>query len=142
MTVSAILGEKGHTVVSLTSAAPLHQVCQTLTANRIGAVLIIDGVDIAGIVSERDVVRIISREGAGALDRPASEFMTKKLVTCGRDDSVASVMEQMTTGRFRHVPVLENSTLVGVISIGDVVKYRIAETEREAEEMRNYIASG
>lgn len=141
MTVSAILSDKGGSVITLKSSAKLDEICKTLATHRIGAVLIVDGDDIAGIVSERDVVRLLASGGAEALDSPASGGMTRKLVTCTKSDTIAAVMEMMTTGRFRHVPVVENGALEGVISIGDVVKYRIAQAEREAEEMRSYIST-
>lgn len=141
MTVSAILSDKGNAVVTLKPTAALAEICKTLATHRIGAVLIVDGDNILGIVSERDVVRLVSAGGGEALSSPATSCMTKNLVTCAKNDTIAAVMEKMTTGRFRHVPVVEEGKLEGVISIGDVVKFRIAEAEREAEEMRSYIST-
>ncbi|HHG90936.1 MAG TPA: CBS domain-containing protein [Devosia sp.] len=141
MTVSAILSDKGGDVITLGPAATLDEIIKTLATHRIGAVLIVSGDDIQGIVSERDVVRLVSAGGAEALSSPATSCMTRNLVTCSKNDTISAVMEKMTTGRFRHVPVVEAGKLEGVISIGDVVKYRIAEAEREAEEMRSYIST-
>ncbi len=141
MTVLSILGNKGNEVITLPPTATLSEICDTLAKNRIGAVLIVDGTKIAGIVSERDIVRKLAASGAAALDSIAADCMTKKLVTCTRSDTIPFIMEKMTQGRFRHVPVVEDGALVGVISIGDVVKHRIAEVEREADELRSYISA-
>jgi CBS domain-containing protein len=141
MTVSAILSDKGTSVITLGPTATLDEICKTLSKHRIGAVLIVDGTDIAGIVSERDVVRLLASGGADALKAPATECMTRKIVTCTKSDTIPAVMEIMTSGRFRHVPIVENGVLEAVISIGDVVKYRIAQAEQEAEEIRSYIAT-
>ncbi|VAW21032.1 CBS domain protein [hydrothermal vent metagenome] len=141
MTVLSILGNKGNNVITLPPTASLSEVCETLAKKRIGAVLIVDGAKIAGIISERDIVRKLAAAGAGALDSAAADCMTKKLVTCTRSDTIPFIMEKMTEGRFRHIPVVEDGKLVGVISIGDVVKHRIAEVEREADELRSYISA-
>jgi len=141
MTVAALLNDKPAKTISLPSNSTIAQVCKTLSKNRIGAVLIVDDDHLGGIVSERDVVRFLATSGSSALEQTASDCMTKKLVTCTRSDTVALLMERMTTGRFRHVPIVENDKLIGVVSIGDVVKYRIAEVEREAQEIRDYIAT-
>ena len=141
MTVSAILENKDTNTVCLSSTATLADICAVLTKNRIGTVLIVDDGKLTGIVSERDVVRILAASGAEALADTAQNCMTKKLVTCTRNDTVIHIMERMTTGRFRHIPIVENGNLLGIISIGDVVKYRMAEVEREAQEIRDYIAT-
>ncbi len=141
MTVLSILGSKGNNVITLPPTATLRQICDTLAKKRIGAVLIVDGTKIAGIVSERDIVRKLAASGAAALSSAATDCMTRNLVTCTRSDTIPFIMEKMTQGRFRHVPVVENGALVGVISIGDVVKHRIAEVEREADELRSYISA-
>ncbi len=141
MTVAAILENKPNTTISLPSSATLADVCNTLAKHRIGTVLIIDDGELRGIVSERDIIRILAASGAGALDEKAGDCMTSKLVTCTRSDTIAMLMERMTSGRFRHVPIVEDGELLGIVSIGDVVKHRIAEVEREAEEIRNYIAT-
>ncbi|MDJ0933659.1 CBS domain-containing protein [Breoghania sp.] len=141
MTVGAILNEKGNTIVSTQPDAILADVCVLLEEHRIGAVMVLDkSDDITGILSERDVVRAIGRNGPAALQRPTSEFMTAKVETCLEDDTVNRAMARMTKGRFRHLPVMRSGRIVGVISIGDVVKWRIEQVEREAEEMRSYIA--
>ncbi len=141
MTVSAILETKKTPNITLPVTATLAQACETLAKNRIGTVLICDGDKLAGIVSERDIVRIMAAAGGKALSDSVQTCMTRKLVTCTRSDTVALVMEKMTNGRFRHIPIVENDQLIGIISIGDVVKYRIAEVEREAQEIRDYIAT-
>lgn len=141
MTVSAILDTKKGNNITLQTSANLADVCATLAKNRIGTVLILNGSNLAGIVSERDVVRLLASTGAKALEENVQTCMTKKLVTCTRTDTVTHVMERMTTGRFRHVPIVENGDLLGIISIGDVVKYRMAEVEREAQEIRDYIST-
>jgi len=141
MTVAALLNNKPARTITLPSSSTLADICNTLAKNRIGTVLIVDDGKLCGIVSERDVVRILAASGEKALSSTAGECMTKKLVTCTRSDTVSFLMERMTTGRFRHVPVVENDKLLGIVSIGDVVKYRIAEVEREAQEIRDYIAA-
>ncbi len=141
MTVAAILNLKGRDVYTEAGDRTLRQICSTLGERGIGAIIIASGKSkIEGIISERDVVRALARQGDGVLDKPVGEFMTKKVVTCTENDTVNEVMEKMTAGRFRHVPVVKDGALCGLISIGDVVKHRIAQIEREAEEMRNYIA--
>ena len=140
MTVSAILAEKGNAVVTVSPGTALGEICDILAERRIGAVIVTDPAGcIAGILSERDVVRAVSRDRTAALARPASDFMTQTVQTCAPRDTIAEVMAWMTAGRFRHIPVVEGGRLIGIISIGDVVKQRIAAAEREAEEMRSYI---
>lgn len=141
MTVAAILRDKGTDIVSASPENSLSEICAILGERRIGAVMVLNGDEsIAGIISERDAVAAICREGASALTRPVSALMTRNVITCEGDDTINDVMSKMTAGRFRHLPVLEDGRLVGLISIGDVVKERIAQAEREAEEMRTYIA--
>jgi len=141
MTVASILNEKGRDVVTERSTTQMREICAILGRRRIGALVIADDdAPIAGIISERDVVRAISEDGVDALDKPVSAYMTAEVVTCQPQETVNTVMARMTGGRFRHVPVLQEGKLAGLISIGDVVKHRIAQIEREAEEMRNYIA--
>ncbi len=141
MTVARIINEKGRDVVTTSPGASLADVAGLLSEKRIGAVLVVDGPELLGILSERDIVRALARHGAAALDKLAADCMTARVVTCRPEDTINDVMQKMTTGRFRHVPVLENGRLAGVVSIGDVVKRRIAEVEREAEEIREYIAT-
>lgn len=143
MTVASILNEKGRNVVTVKGDMTLDQVCGLLAENRIGAAVIVDGsVDVQGIISERDIVRILASEGSAALKQPASSVMTSDVVTCSEEETIGSLMEKMTAGKFRHLPVINNGRLTGIISIGDVVKRRIAEAEMDAQAMREYIAAG
>jgi len=119
------------------------QVCSHLDTLGVGALVIsADGQRVDGIVSERDVIRHIAQEGPGILERPVCEIMIRKVVTCSRQDGIAHLMETMTERRIRHLPVTENGDLIGIVSIGDVVKHRILETEREASALRQYITTG
>lgn len=142
MTVSRILAEKGSDVFTLQPHTSTMDAVLSLREHKVGALVISSGNGaIDGILSERDVVRALANSGAAALDQPVSAIMTKNVVTCKMDSRVPELMEQMTSGRFRHLPVADNGKLVGIISIGDVVKRRIAEVEAEAEDMKSYIAS-
>ena len=141
MTVSAILAGKGRDVVTIGGGASVTEVVSLLAVKKIGAVVVVDEGRIAGIVSERDVVRAMAAEGAAGLSRIVSSIMTRAVVTCSEGETIDGVMSRMTRGRFRHVPVVTNGHLSGIISIGDVVKARIEQVEREAEEMRAYIAT-
>src|SRR6476469_6096293 len=140
MTVKAILSVKGGNVFSIEPTATVEAAVKTLTENRIGALLVL-GPDrrVIGIVSERDIVRTLAARGAGALKEPLAQVMTRKVVTCSPSETVGTIMERMTTGKFRHVPVIEQDRVVGVISIGDVVKHRLHEMERESAALRDYI---
>ena len=141
MSVSIILAGKGREVVSVEPNATLASAVALLAEKRIGAVLVL-GVDrrIVGILSERDIVRALAERGAGALDEPVSRVMTRKVSTCTENETVPSIMERMTAGKFRHLPVVDSrGQLVGIISIGDVVKHRLHEMERESAAMRDYI---
>jgi CBS domain-containing protein len=140
MTVSIILAAKGREVVSVEPNATLSSVVALLAARRIGAVVIL-GVDrrIVGIVSERDIVRAVAEHGAAALGDPVSRFMTRRVSTCSESETIASIMERMTEGKFRHLPVVDQGQVVGIISIGDVVKHRLREMERDSAAMRDYI---
>ncbi|GAA3850997.1 CBS domain-containing protein [[Pseudomonas] carboxydohydrogena] len=139
MTVQAILGTKGFEVISIQADVKMSDAIRLLSERHIGAVLVMDGHHIEGILSERDVVRVLGQYGAKVLDLPVSEAMTRKVVTCRRADTAASIMEKMTNGKFRHLPVVENEHVVGLISIGDIVKWRVREYEREQEALRDYI---
>lgn len=143
MQVKHILREKGREIVTIAVDATLSDAARLLAQKRIGAV-IVSGEDgsLAGILSERDLVRAVSEESVAALARPVSAYMTRTVMTCSESDSIEDLMEMMTHQRFRHVPVMENDRLVGIISIGDVVKTRIEETVREAATLREYIATG
>jgi CBS domain-containing protein len=140
MTVSVILAGKGREVVTIEPGASLAAAARLLAEKRIGAALVL-GADrrIAGIISERDVVRELAEGGAAALDLPVSRTMTRKVETCNESDTVSSIMERMTAGKFRHMPVVDQGRLVGVVSIGDIVKHRLHEMERESVAMRDYI---
>lgn len=142
MTVKVILSEKGRRVVTQQPDATMAEICETLASNRIGAVVLVNSDQaIVGIISERDVVRALAQEGTGALARKASAYMSRDVVTCHEEDTIHDVMQKMTAGRFRHMPVVKAGRLIGVVSIGDVVKRRIEQAEREAAEIRNYIAT-
>ena len=141
MAVSHILKQKGRAVLTVTPATPVKDIADILAKNRIGAVVVESGGAIAGIVSERDVVRAFSEHGAAVLDKNASAIMTAKVRTCSEGDSEAELMGLMTQHRIRHLPVVHDGKLAGMISIGDVVKFRIEAIEREAEDMKSYIAS-
>src|SRR5262249_34528095 len=127
MTVRAILDTKGHQIHSVEPEAKLSAAVKILGERRIGAVLVINADRIEGILSERDIVRVLSERGAGVLDEPVSAVMTRKVVSCRQSDTVAGIMEMMTLGKFRHLPVVEGDRVVGLISIGDVVKWRVQE---------------
>jgi Predicted signal-transduction protein containing cAMP-binding and CBS domains len=144
MNVKAILAAKklGGDIISIEPTADLATAAKLLSKHRIGSVVILGaGERLVGILSERDIVRALSEQGAGALALPVGQVMTRDVATCGEDDTVASIMERMTAGRFRHMPVVADGRLVGVISIGDVVKQRVDEIEGEAQAMRDYIRS-
>ncbi len=143
MFVSDILAEKGGLVFTVTPRTTLGQVSRQLSTRRIGSVLIVDRLDrVAGIVSERDIVHALATHGAPALELEAAEVMTRNVITCDPDDSIDHVMETMTRGRFRHMPVVRRGELLGLVSIGDVVKARLKETEHETEALRAYIVAG
>jgi len=140
MTVSIILASKGREVVTSAPSASLASAVGLLVEKRIGAVLIL-GADrrVIGILSERDVVCALAERGAGALEEPVSQTMTRKVSTCNENESVFNIMERMTDGKSRHVPVVDQGQLVGIVSIGDVVKHRLNEMERESTAMHDYI---
>jgi CBS domain-containing protein len=143
MQVVQILREKGRDVVALPSEATLSEAARLLARKRIGALVVKDQSGaLAGILSERDVVRAVAEESVSALARPISAYMTREVATCTELDTVEELMEMMTQGRFRHVPVMDdNNQLCGLVSIGDVVKMHIEETMREAATLRQYIAA-
>lgn len=141
MTVERIVSGKGHTVVTIAPDQSLAEAARLLADRRIGAIVVVDGEAVVGILSERDVVRAIASKGCDALEDRVAEYMTRKLVTCTMTTSIDSLMVLMTEGKFRHVPVLENGRLGGIVSIGDIVKHRIAEMEAEGQALRDYIAT-
>ncbi len=142
MTVAIILSKKGSNVISISVDTSVEKALSILDEKGIGAVLVSNYDDtVAGILSERDIVRALARSGAGILTDPASLHMTKDVITCVPDDTIASLMERMSKGRFRHMPVLDKGKLAGVVSIGDVVKMRIEQAEKEAEDILSYIGA-
>jgi CBS domain-containing protein len=140
MTVKVILSRKGGDVVTIDPESNLATAVQLLAKRRIGAV-VITGQDqrVAGILSERDIVRALAERGPPALEESVGNVMTRKVVTCNETETVGDIMERMTSGKFRHLPVVEQGQLAGIISIGDVVKYRLEEMERESNALREYI---
>jgi CBS domain-containing protein len=142
MIVNRILSLKGRDVITIDTNRSLSDAAQALAEHRIGALLVIGAQgSVAGIISERDIVRAVAAQGAASLQEPLSRFMTAKVLTCTGETSINDVMELMTRHKFRHLPVVEGGSLVGIISIGDVVKLRMEEVEGEAEAIRNYIAT-
>jgi len=142
MQVDAILDTKGATVYTVPVHAEVRDAVATLNKYNIGAVVVVDADgEVAGILSERDIVRLLGKDPAEALSRPVSDCMTSMVVTCTRDTGVATLMEQMTRYRIRHIPIVEEGEILGIVSIGDVVKRKIEETEQEATALREYIAS-
>jgi CBS domain-containing protein len=139
MTVRAILDSKGHHVQSVEPGVKLSAAIKIMADRKIGAVLAMSKGRLEGILSERDIVRVLSECGAAALDEPVSAVMTHKVVSCKQSDTVSSIMETMTSGKFRHLPVVEDGKVVGLISIGDIVKWRLKEYETEQEALRDYI---
>ena len=143
MHVRHILENKGRDIVAIVDSATMGEAAQLLAARRVGAVIVQDkGGALAGILSERDMVRAVAEDGAPALGRSVSTYMTRSVATCTENDTVEDLMEMMTHGRFRHVPVVDGQHKInGMISIGDVVKSRIAETVNEANSLRDYISA-
>ena len=142
MTVKAILSRKGADVVTIAPTAQLADAVKLLAARRIGAIVITGPGDrVAGILSERDIVRVLAERGPAVLDEQVGSFMTRNVVTCTCEETVAAIMERMTAHRFRHLPVVEQNALIGIISIGDVVKRRVEEIEGESKALREYIAT-
>ena len=142
MTVARILSSKGRDVVTVAPHRTLSEILRILNEKRIGAVVVggADG-EVLGIFSERDLVRALGGHGTEVMDQAVSRHMTSRVVTATEDMTVNQAMERMTEGRFRHIPVVEHGRLVGLVSIGDVVKYRIAEIEQERQDMLDYIGT-
>lgn len=142
MTVASILADKGRDVATITAGKTIADAIDLLAKRRIGALVVVENGDrIVGIVSERDIVRAIAAQGAAALGEPLSAVMTRNVSTCSDGETIDSVMSQMTRGRFRHLPVAAGGRLTGIVSIGDVVKARIEQVEREAQDLRAYITA-
>lgn len=142
MGIAAILGAKGHDVATVQPDSSVAEIVADLITRRIGAVLVVDDGTVVGVVSERDVVRGLAANQGAVMGLRASEVMTSPVVTIGPGASVASALAVMTDRRIRHLPVVENGRLVGLVSIGDLVKQRIEEAEREAMALKDYIATG
>ncbi len=143
MNVAQILKQKGNRIVSLPADARIGEAAGVLAAEGIGALMILDRMGkVAGILSERDVVRALAAHGMEAVALPVAEVMTANVIFCKPEDTIDRLMAEMTQRRFRHLPVMDQGRVIGIVSIGDVVKNRIAETEAEAESLRQYIAAG
>jgi CBS domain-containing protein len=136
------VSRKGRDVVTIEPSATLEAAIAKLAERRIGAVVVL-GTDrrVIGILSERDIVRAFAELGADALTKRLAQVMTREVATCGEAETAVSIMERMTTGKFRHIPVVEKDRLVGIVSIGDIVKHRLWEMEQESAAMRDYIQS-
>ena len=142
MQVKLILKNKGAEVATIRPDALISEVVDRLRSKRIGVLVVSRASrDIAGIVSERDIVAGLAEQGAGLLDQPVESIMTRQVRTCSPDDTVTFVMEMMTDRRIRHIPVLRDGVLAGIVSIGDAVKSRLQELEYEATHLREYISN-
>ncbi len=142
MKVDAMLGAKGRKVITMAPETRISTIVHRLQQERVGAILLcVDGKTINGIISERDIVYGLVKYGVELMDRPASELMTKDVVTCAPDDKITEVMATMTQRRVRHIPVTENGELCGIVSIGDVVKNRLDEMEMETRVLRDYVTA-
>ena len=140
MLVAEILKSKGGEVFSIAPDLIVSQACAELDRRRVGALMVCDGAEVVGVLSERDVVRAVATDGVDSLERPVSHYMTRAVIFADPGETVAILMGRMTDRRIRHLPVLKDGRLAGVISIGDVVKCQIAEATQEAESLRTYIA--
>ena len=141
MTIAAILAEKGEKVVSVECDTTVRQAVALLAENRIGSLPVTKDGNVVGIMSERDIIYCLAREGAAVLERAVEEVMTAKAITVTTDVSVLAALSMMSRRRIRHLPVVEGERLIGIVSIGDLVAYRISRIEEEAEAMRTYIQS-
>ena len=143
MNIAQILKAKGRAVATARPDATLSDIIDKLAQKKIGAIVIVgDSGEVVGIVSERDLIRQLAERGAAALKEPVSKTMTSAVVSCQETSTLDEMMEMMTQGRFRHVPVIEDGSLVGIVSIGDIVKHHVAEVEMEVTAMREYFATG
>jgi len=139
MTIAAVLEKHPVEPITVPLGMKVHEVVAVLAQNKIGAVPVMDGDAVAGIMSERDVIQCLAREGAAILDYPVDKIMTKPVITVEADRTVLSALSLMTSRRIRHLPVVKEGKLVSVVSIGDLVKYRLDKIEAEAEAMLSYI---
>lgn len=143
MNVASILKAKGRAVSTVRPNSTLLDVTKKLGPKKIGAVVVVgENGNVAGIISERDIIRAISERGAAALTLMVSEVMTRNVVSCSETSELDELMEMMTKGRFRHLPVIDDDALVGIVSIGDVVSHHVAEVQMEVSAMKNYLATG
>ncbi len=142
MIVSRILSIKGREVIAIEPGRTLGEAARMLSERKIGALMVVDDKKpVSGIISERDIVRAVASHGAKALEEPLSRYMTERVITCTGQTAINDIMELMTQQKFRHVPVVEEGQLVGIISIGDVVKFRLEEIEAESQAIKEYIAT-
>ena len=142
MSVEHILAEKGRQTITITGDRTLSEAVDMLSRHRIGALVVVDqGGSVRGILSERDVVKAIAEHGGGGLDHPVQSRMTSNVVTCTSSAAMGELMSMMTDGKFRHIPVVDGGRLDGMVSIGDIVKHRLAEMEAEHQALRDYIAT-
>lgn len=143
MNIASLLKAKGRAVATARADVSLLEIASLLSGKGIGAIVIVNESDeVVGIISERDVVKAIGSRGVSALSLSVGEIMTRDVVTCTEDKTIEDLMSIMTAGRFRHVPVVETGRLVGIVSIGDVVKNHIAEVEMEVSAMKDYLSTG
>ena len=143
MTLASILKQKTSGLISISPELPVAEVVNVLAEKHIGAVLVLDAPgNLIGILSERDIVRCLASHGGGVLQMTAAQLMTRSPTTAAPEISVATAMEMMTEGRFRHLPIVESGKLVGLVSIGDVVKARITQQEHEVDSLRAYVVGG
>jgi CBS domain-containing protein len=143
MNVDAILRAKGDTVTLVTPQTPIAEAVAVLRRDGIGALVVSrDGVAVDGILSERDIIHGLARMGPQLLDAKVEQLMTRRVFTCTPRDSIADLMAEMTKRRIRHIPVVQDGELAGIISIGDVVKHRLDEMEYETSSLRSFIAGG
>lgn len=142
MIITEILKDKGGAVFSVPPGTPVGLACKELVQQRVGALVICEGDRVAGVFSERDAVRAVAEDGPAALEQPVSRYMTADVIVAVPTDTLEILMERMTERRVRHLPVLRDDALVGVVSIGDVVKAQIAKATQEAESLRTYISAG
>jgi len=140
MTVRSILAQKGSSVVTVRSDTQVREAVRRLKQANVGALVVSDdGATVAGIISERDIVRALGDHDTGLLDMPVSRLMTREVRTCRPEDRIKELMGVMTHGRFRHLPVVEDGEMIGLVSIGDIVKCRVDELEHETNHLREYI---
>ncbi|HEY9237029.1 MULTISPECIES: CBS domain-containing protein [Phenylobacterium] len=142
MLVSQILKAKGDLVFTVSPQETVGAACALLYSRKVGAMVVLDGERVVGILSERDVVRAMAKEDTAALAKPVSAFMTQDVIFAEPAESVDSLLSRMTDRRVRHLPVCEHERLIGIVSIGDLVKWKISEVEAEADNLKAYIATG